>query len=218
MDKTKISIIIPVHNTELYLKECLDSVVNQTLKDIEVICIDDASTDNSLSILQEYSNKDNRIKIIHNEIAKSALGARKKGVDAANGRYIMCLDADDYLSVFACEQLYNKIEEVGVEILNFNTEVVNCANLSKEKIVGVQQFLVPYMNYLNETDVFKGCFVNNLYGHNLWSKIYKAELCKRSFEDIEDIYMPFAEDLYTYFVISYYAVMAEVFQVSRNTL
>ena len=63
----KVSVIIPVYNVEKYLRECLDSVVNQTLKDIEIICVNDGSTDNSLQILEEYASQDSRIKIINNE-------------------------------------------------------------------------------------------------------------------------------------------------------
>lgn len=93
----KVSVIIPVYNAEEYLKVCLDSVINQTLKDIEIICIDDGSTDNSLAILKEYAKKDNRFIILtqNNEFAGAA---RNKGLDAANGEYIYFMDSDDYLS------------------------------------------------------------------------------------------------------------------------
>ena len=73
----KISIIVPVYNVGKYIGDCLDSLVNQTLKDIEIICIDDASTDDSLQIVKDYKNKDNRIKIIEYTINKSASQARK---------------------------------------------------------------------------------------------------------------------------------------------
>ncbi|WP_225369762.1 glycosyltransferase family 2 protein [Methanobrevibacter arboriphilus] len=85
---TKISVIIPVYNVEKYLEQCLDSVINQSLEDIEVICINDGSTDNSLEILDEYAKKDNRIKIINKK--NEGLGvARNIGMDYAKGKYII---------------------------------------------------------------------------------------------------------------------------------
>ena len=88
MNNPKISVIVPVYNVEKYLSECLDSIINQTLKDIEIICVNDGSTDNSLSILKEYASKDNRIKIIDKE--NEGLGyTRKVGLDNATGDYIL---------------------------------------------------------------------------------------------------------------------------------
>ena len=92
----KVSVIIPVYNTEKYLKKCLDSVCNQTLSDIEIICIDDCSTDNSLNILKEYTLKDNRIKLIEFKENKGAAVARNTGIDEAKGEYIGFIDSDDY--------------------------------------------------------------------------------------------------------------------------
>lgn len=91
---TKVSIIIPIYNVEKYLSQCLESIANQTLKDIEIICIDDGSTDNSLNILNEYKNKDKRFVILtqHNE---GAANARTKGMKIAKGEYIGFVDSDD---------------------------------------------------------------------------------------------------------------------------
>lgn len=94
-----VSVIIPVYNTEKYLRECLDSVVNQTLQNIEIICINDCSTDNSLQILQEYANKDGRIKIINNEKNLGSAESRNKGILLTTGEYIGFIDSDDYISL-----------------------------------------------------------------------------------------------------------------------
>ena len=105
----KVSVIIPVYNVEKYLRKCLDSVVNQTLADIEVICVDDCSTDESLKILKEYSNKDSRIKIIEQEQNQGQGEARNLALSQACGEYIMFLDPDDWLELDACETAYNSI-------------------------------------------------------------------------------------------------------------
>ena len=91
----KVSVIIPVYNTEKYLRQCLDSIVNQTLIDIEIICIDDGSTDMSLKILEEYSRADSRFTILH-QTNQYAGVARNRGLDEAKGKYIFFMDSDDY--------------------------------------------------------------------------------------------------------------------------
>ena len=92
----KVSVVIPVYNVEDYLRDCLDSIVNQTLKDIEIICINDGSTDNSLEILEHYKSKDERIKVISQENGGIS-AARNKGIDLASGDYISFIDSDDYI-------------------------------------------------------------------------------------------------------------------------
>ena len=115
---TKISVIIPVYNVEEYLEQCLDSVINQPLEDIEVICINDGSTDNSLEILEEYAKKDYRIKIINKK--NEGIGvARNIGIDHAKGKYIIFLDSDDWLKNNAFKNLYDIIILDNIDILIF---------------------------------------------------------------------------------------------------
>ena len=90
----KVSVIIPVYNAEKYLAECLDSIVCQTLSDIEIICVNDGSSDNSLSLLEAYSRKDNRFKIINQENSGPGV-ARNTGINVASGEYIFFVDSDD---------------------------------------------------------------------------------------------------------------------------
>lgn len=111
----KVSVIIPVYNVEKYLKECLDSVVNQTLKDIEILCINDGSTDNSLAILKEYEKQDDRIKIIDKK-NEGAGAARNLGLKTAIGDYILFFDSDDYMDSTTIEILYNKIISTSADI------------------------------------------------------------------------------------------------------
>lgn len=201
----KVSIVVPVHNAQEYIDESIGSLINQTLKNIEIICIDDASSDNSLEKLNELALTDDRIKVLHNDISQSALGARKKGIESAKGEYIMFLDADDFLSVDGCENAYNKIVAENVDILQFSSEVVNCSGTSQPNIDGVKKFLKPYQNRLEGIDILDRCFKDSLYSYNLASKIIKAEICKKSVKDIANVYMPFAEDMYMYFVIAYHS-------------
>ena len=116
----KISVIIPVYNTAPYLRQCLDSVVNQSLNDIEIICVDDGSTDNSLSILKEYAQKDNRFTIIAQKNLYAGV-ARNAGLSVAKGEYIHFLDSDDWIDRDTYSKLYSLIKERNVEVLKFRS-------------------------------------------------------------------------------------------------
>ena len=112
----KISVIIPVYNVEKYLSECLESIINQTFKDIEIICVDDGSTDGSSDILNRYSMKDKRFKIITQKNLGISV-ARNKGIESANGDYIAFIDSDDYLlNTDYYEKLYTACEKHNADI------------------------------------------------------------------------------------------------------
>ena len=114
-----VSTIIPVYNVEKYLRQCLDSVLNQTLKDIEVICIDDCSDDGSYEILKEYEQKDKRVKVVKNEINKSAGASRNIGIEMASGKYYHFLDSDDWLESDAYQKAYECIRTEEADICIF---------------------------------------------------------------------------------------------------
>ena len=122
----KVSVVIPVYNAEEYLRECLQSVVNQTLEEIEIICIDDGSTDSSLNILNEYKSKDSRISV-YSQNNQGPSGARNYGMSFVKGKYVYFLDCDDYIDLEMLETLYNISEEkhtdlILFKLMNFNHE------------------------------------------------------------------------------------------------
>lgn len=118
----KVTVIIPIYNTEPYLKDCMDSILGQTLKDLEIICIDDGSDDQSLQILCEYAGKDDRITVYHQENCGQAV-ARNKGVKKASGEYVYFMDSDDVLQVDALENLYQRCREEQLDALYFDASV-----------------------------------------------------------------------------------------------
>ena len=136
--KPKVSIVVPVYNVADYLPEALDSLINQTLKDIEIICIDDCSTDNSLSILKEYAHKDKRIKVIEQHENRGEVVAKYTGALCASADYIGTLDPDDYLAPNFYEIMYNKA-------ISDNYDVVVC-NIYKidEEGNAINSILSPY--------------------------------------------------------------------------
>lgn len=201
----KISVIIPVYNTQEYLEQCLDSVLGQSMQEVEVICVDDCSKDASYQIMEEYHRKDSRVKIFRFDEPKSALQARKVGVMAAEGEYILFLDADDFLEPEACQRIYEKIKQENVDILHFSSRVLNCANLPQSRIDSNQKLLKPFEGRLEGKEVFEACFKTKKYFFTLWNKLMNAQLCKKAFGYMEDKYLPKAQDLYSFFVISYFA-------------
>ena len=120
-----VSIIVPVYNTEEYLEECLNCLVNQTIKNIEIICIDDASTDDSLKILNLYAKSDDRIIVLNNETNIGQSTTRNLAIEKAKGEYITFFDSDDVIDTTAYEKLYNEAKEHDQDIIIFSFKRFN---------------------------------------------------------------------------------------------
>ncbi len=201
----KISILIPVYNVEKYLRECLESAINQTEKDIEIICVDDASEDGSLKILQEYINRDARIKLIKHAENMGLCKTRKDAVEIANGKYILFLDSDDYISLNTCEKLYAEMLLKDVDFLQFGTNLLQNENVSEEMYSWVENFLRPSIEDIDSDNLARECFVNHKFNCNLWNKIYKREICQLAYKQIKEGNYTSAEDRYAMFFICHYA-------------
>jgi glycosyltransferase involved in cell wall biosynthesis len=195
MEEIKVSVIIPVYNTEKYLRECLNSVINQTLHEIEIICVNDGSTDNSANILQEYCEKDHRIIVLSQE-NKGAGAARNKGLEAATGKYLAFLDSDDFFVLDAFEKCYVAAEEKNADIVVYN---INCYDsVSKEFHVGLYQL---NQNRLPNEDVFSYIDMpNNIFdtlGTLVWNKFLKRSFIHEhtiNFQELQrtnDLYFSF---------------------------
>lgn len=111
-----VTIIVPIYNVEKYLSECLECLINQSYKNLEIICINDGSKDNSLEILEEYSKKDNRIKIFSQE-NKGEAATRNQGLELATGKYIAAIDSDDYCSLDFVEECVKVAEQENSDIV-----------------------------------------------------------------------------------------------------
>lgn len=121
MEEPIVSVIVPIYNAEKYLCQCLDSIINQTLTDIEIICVDDDSTDGSLDILYEYQKKDKRIIILRQEKINAG-AARNKGLAVARGKYLAFLDADDYFRLNMLQECVDGLERENADIVIFRAE------------------------------------------------------------------------------------------------
>ena len=128
-----ISVIVPVYNSEQYLSMCLNSIITQTYNNIEIICVDDGSTDNSIKILQEYAANDHRIKIVHNKNG-GVSAARNSGLDIAKGEYVLFVDSDDWIEKSTCELAVHKMEDKAVDVVMWSY-IRERGNESKKKII-----------------------------------------------------------------------------------
>ncbi len=116
-DRIWVSVVVPVYNSMPYLKDCIESLINQTLKDIELIFVDDRGTDNSVGLIKRYQDKDDRIKILHNSVNMGAGASRNRGIAAARGEYIAIFDADDVFELSMLEAMYQRAEETKADIV-----------------------------------------------------------------------------------------------------
>ena len=181
-----ISVIVPVYNTERFLKECLDSVIYQTYKNLEIIIVNDGSKDSSLSIINEYAQKDNRIKVISRE-NRGVSASRNDGLDIASGEYLCFIDSDDYMALDTLEILLRGIEESGADIASSGT--VRVSEKDRSHFLRVKRGKIAYKVY-DKVSAMREVFTNRKIGLGPWKKLYKRAL----FESGEKI--RFDENIY----------------------
>lgn len=175
VNKPKISVLMPVYNVEKYIEEALCSLINQTLKDIEVICINDCSTDSSLDIIKKYSEKNDRIKYIKQSTNKGEIVAKYTGLQMAQAEYIGTLDPDDYLVPECYETMYNKAIEGDFDVVISNILCVReNGRIKKGKIIS------PYQssNHLSDVDSFE---ILKYANQGTTNKIIKKDLLLNAF-------------------------------------
>ena len=175
----KVSVIVPVYNVEKYLEECLDSIINQTLEDIEIICINDGSTDNSLNILNSYTKTDKRMKVFSQENQGQGV-ARNYGLSIATGDYIYFMDSDDILELNALELVYTNAISNNSELVMFKISRFNAfeEDYSKPGFPLEDSFNeVDFNNYTFTYKNIKNYVLNSSFSP--WSKLYKKDFLEK---------------------------------------
>jgi len=185
----KVSIVIPVYNVEAYLRRCLDSVVNQTLREIEIICVDDGSTDGSVAILGEYAAKDPRIRVLRQPENSGQGAARNRGLEEAKGEYAYFMDADDELaSADALERLVAEAERERLDALFFDAET------KVDAAVDVPPSVVRAEDYIRRHDYSGVSSGRDLFARFLKNREYTVSPClvllRRSFMERNSIRFP----------------------------
>ena len=182
---TKISVIVPVYNVEPYLRQCLDSIVCQSLNDIEIICIDDGSTDGSLEILKEYEKNDKRI-VLRSRENKGLSATRNDALDIANGEYVIFIDSDDFLAEGALERLYQLAVQHDLDIISFTATVVYESEKLREKYPDIyyhrEHLSEESINkeILSGPELLRVCVENEIYLATVWSYFYKTSFIEKN--------------------------------------
>ena len=171
MNQPKVSVIIPVYNTEKYLRECLDSVVNQTLKETEIICVDDGSTDESSEILKRFAEKDHRVQVYRTE-NRGAGAARNEGLKHAKGEYCSFLDADDLFEREMLSRAWEKAEAEQLDLVVFASDNFYSENGKTSGSQGIAKEWLPEKRPFAGTDIEKNLF-RTFIGW-AWDKLFRT--------------------------------------------
>ena len=167
MKRIDISIIVPIYNAEKYLKKCIDSLINQTKKEIEIILINDGSTDNSEKIIKEYNDE----RIVYFKNKNQGIGiTRNFGIERSHGKYLLFIDSDDYIELNTCEVLYNKVieEKLDIVVCNFYKDFED----GRIEKITIDKF--------NTTSIKENPKIINIINPSPWNKLFKKELIDKN--------------------------------------
>lgn len=180
----KVSVVMPVYNAAAYLRQAMDSIVNQTLKEIEIICVDDGSTDNSREILQFYQKNDARITVLSQKNCYAGV-ARNNGMQRAVGKYILFLDADDVFDLEYLKEMYNRAEQTKADVVLCQCDAYDEMNQKRMWMHTVEE------DYMPEKEVFSGDDISNyVFQFSMawaWDKLFRLSFVKEhgfTFQDI----------------------------------
>ena len=200
-----VSIIIPMFNVDKYIQQCLESVLAQSYLNIEIVIVDDCSSDRSTLIAQQYAEIDHRIKIAHHTENKGSLLTRKHGLELAHGSFCMFLDADD---CFANDNVILTIVKMmcrtSVDILQFAISTIDLNGQIQDQNYSSRLKLYPGRIDENSA-ILSNCFECLNHHWRLWGKIYKMRPCRLAFSQTEDIHLTMGDDTYLYFLICFYS-------------
>lgn len=180
-----ISVIVPVYNVEKYIRDCIESIINQSSSNLEIILVDDGSTDASGQICDQYAARDFRIKVIHKSNG-GLVSARKAGLAAISGEYVITVDGDDYILPDMCEKMLE-------EALDYNVDVVDCCYFRSDKNTvnknNVQHEIFELGKTVTAEMLLMDWMTSDVecrFKSPVWSKLYKTDIIKESYSKVPD--------------------------------
>ena len=202
-----ISIVVPAYNDETFVARALKSCLAQTYDNIEVVCVDDASTDATLLVLEKIAQGDGkqRVKVISLEENSGPHNARRIGVAAAKGEIVCFLDSDDELGRTACAKMSSEYARSPVDILHFSSRVYRDGYATVEQALDVADWTTPVEGELFGREIAVRSFVEQEYSFSIWGKAYRADIARRAFEALGERESDFGEDALEYFAIAYFS-------------
>lgn len=207
----KVSVILPVYNSGKCLNTALDSVLNQTLREIEVIAVDDGSADDSGRILSGRASADNRLRVFTQPENRGTLSARRRGIMESRGEYLLFLDPDDFLDLNAAKELSRLADREKADVVHFGTR--EFTRLSDGTMKSIYNWTAPEEKRVSGSgEVLRDLLLS---GHN-WSlcfKLIRGEVCRKALEETEDFYCVLGEDFYFYLAAAFHS--GTLIQISR---
>lgn len=198
MEDKKISVVIPVFNNVHYLEQCLYSVLTQDYTNLEIICVDDGSTDDTSIILSRIENADDRVKIIRHDVNRGRLEARRTGIENASGDYLMFLDSDDTYDRSLCSTAVHSIQDADVDMVQFSARRIDV----ETKFTDI---VLPPVGTYDRNEIFNHIFVTKEIPVSLVMKIFKTEICKKACREIPELSCNMGEDILVSFFISWFS-------------
>lgn len=201
-DSLLISILIPVYNTAHYLDRCMNAVTKQTYGNIEIILVDDGSTDRSAKMCDRWVAIDSRVKVVHQE-NKGLFMARKVAVDLATGDYQIFVDSDDWIDVNTCQEIFDMISKSKekMDIIHFGTVIETQGKVSESEIKSRDYIFNRQVHCKNSKELLTEAYIKKSFVWNMWGKAYKKELLKKAFSFMPEVRCTYAEDLFTSYLI-----------------
>lgn len=201
----KISIILRVRNQENLINRALDSILKQSLSEIELICIDNCSSDHTLDILRGYEKEDDRIYLIANPKDMGLLYSDVIGLRAARGEYVTFVDGDDTIPPGACERMYKIAKESAADIIQLPFSFCVGSNVDSGLQTAIQSYFRPYPTPLFGEEISRKSVLERKYAWNIIGKLFSNSICKKTIEDISTPYVIFADDMILYTFLAFFA-------------
>lgn len=200
----KISVIIPIYNVSQFLKEALDSIVEQTYRDIEIICINDGSTDNSLKIIEEYAKKDTRIIIVSQE-NQGLYATRQNGIKIATGDYVVFMDGDDWLDRCACEKIVDLADNTHADIIQYGL-VTEATDKDSPAVKWFNSWFNVSIDSIDRAeDMLMHCYEKKEIPWNIATKAIKTAVAQKAVSHQEALHINHLEDFLACFYLFYFS-------------
>lgn len=197
-DEIDVSVIISVYNIKQYISKCIESVLNQSCSNIEILLVDDDSTDGSLDICRKYQNKDSRIRLVKHKENYGLVRTRKTGLKEAKGKYVVFVDGDDYVESDLCEKMMAYIDDTGCDFVHANYYIDKAENSNGIKDVSLYEMVQEEKeDYIAENILYAafGCWDGvNIMTPSIWSKIFRREFIFANYNTLPDS-QSYGEDL-----------------------
>ena len=200
----KLSIVIPIYNVGKYVRKTIDSVTNQTYDNLEIVCVNDGSTDDCPQMLSAYAAQDKRIKVV-NQQNQGTYIARQVGVEAAEGDYTVFLDGDDELKPDACAQIVSMVNETDADIVQFGMTILADKH-DDEFLRWITRFLNPKKGVFEGSEnMIRKCYVEEKLPWNVIGKAIRSSVAKQAFRDMDQVRFSGLDDYVSTFYIYLYA-------------